>query len=123
MASRLACPECCARLEPGQILAAGHFPCPNCHAQLQAPFGYGQLIGLACLVFSVVTSLALGFRGFRLLYVIPTLLVLSDFLALQLLKYAVPPKKIIFAVPRVTNRQLRREIMGPTELNLRDKRR
>jgi hypothetical protein len=62
----------------------------------------------------------LGFRGFHLLYAVLLFLVVIDFLAIHLLKYAVPPK-IEIAVPPTPLRQLVREIMGPSELNLRDK--
>jgi len=71
---------------------------------------------------SVVASLMLGFRGFHLLYVVLPLFVVIGYLAIHLLKYAVPPK-IEIAVPLKPFGQLAREIMGPTELNLRDKNR
>jgi hypothetical protein len=109
-------------LEPAQIVAAGPFPCPNCGTKVQAPYSYGQWIAVGSLALSVVASLVLGFRGFHLLYAVLLLLVVIDYLAIHLLKYVVPPK-IEIAVPRTPLRQLVREMMGPTELNLRDKKR
>lgn len=116
------CPKCGAALKPGQIVAAGPFPCPNCDTKLQASNRYGQWIAVGSLALSVVASLVLGFSGFHLFYAVILLLVVIDYLAIHLLKYAVPPK-IEIAVPRTPYRQLVREIMGPTELNLRDKKR
>jgi hypothetical protein len=74
------------------------------------------------LALSVVASLVLGFRGFHLLYAVLLLLVVIVYLAIHLVKYAVPPK-IEIAVPPTPLRQVVREIMGPSELNLRDKNR
>lgn len=96
--------------------------CPNCGTKLQAPPRYGRWIALSSLGLSIVTSLGLGFRGFHLIYAILLSLVVIDFLALQLVKYAVPPK-IEIVVPRTPLRRLVREIMEPSKLNLRDKKR
>lgn len=122
MTSTSICPKCGAPLTLAEILAAGSFVCPNCGAELQAPPRYAGWIGVCSLALSVVTALALGFRGFRLLYAGILLWVVIDFLALHLLKYAVPPK-IEMAVPQIPLRQLIREIIGPSELKLRDKKR
>ena len=77
---------------------------------------------MGSLALSVVASLVLGFRGLHLLYAVLLLLVVIDYFAIHLLKYAVPPK-IGIAVPQLPLRELVREMMGPTELNLKDKKR
>lgn len=116
------CPKCGALLKPAQIVAAGPFACPNCGTKLQAQNRYGRRIGAGSLALSVVASVVLGFRGLHLLYAVLLLLVVIDYLAIHLLKYAVPPK-IGIAVPPTPLRQLVREIMGPSELDLRGKKR
>jgi hypothetical protein len=116
------CPKCGAPLKPAQILAAGPFRCPNCDAKLQASDSYGRWIALGSLVLSVVVPLVFGIRGLHFLYAVLLLLVVIVYLAVHLLKYAIPPK-IGVSVPKTPLRQLVREIMGPTELNLRDKNR
>jgi hypothetical protein len=116
------CPKCDAPLKPTQIVAAGSFPCPNCGTKLQAPNNYGQWIAVGSLALSVGASLVLGFRGLHLLYAVLVLMVVIDYLAIHLLKYAVPPQ-VAIAVPPTPLRQLVREIMGPTGLNLKDKKR
>jgi hypothetical protein len=73
-------------------------------------------------VLSAVACLLLGFRGFHLLYAVLLLFVAIHYLALHLLKYAVPPK-IELAVSPTSIREVVREIMEPTELNLRNKKR
>ena len=77
---------------------------------------------MGSLALSVVASLVLGFRGFHLLYAVLVLLVVIDYLAIHLLKYAVPPK-IEIGVPPTPLREVVRKIMGSSELNLRDKKR
>lgn len=116
------CPKCGAPLKPTEIVVAGLFLCPNCGTRLQAPRIYGEWIAIGSLLLSVFVSLVSGFRGFHLLYAVLLLLVVIDFLAIHLLKYAVPPR-IEIAVPPTPLRQLVREIMGPSELNLRHKKR
>jgi hypothetical protein len=120
--SSLVCSKCGGALQPAQILAAGPFPCPNCQTILQAAKTYGRWIGAGSLILSVAASLLLGFKGLHLLYSILVLLAVIDYLALHLLKYAVPPK-IELAVSPTPFREVVREIMGPTELNLRNKKR
>jgi hypothetical protein len=113
---------CGELLKPGQVAAAGFFECPNCETKLQASNQYARWIALGSLLFSVVASLALGFRGFGLLYTVLLVFVVADFLALNLLKHAVPPK-IEVAVPLKPIKQLVRDLKAPTELNLGDKKR
>jgi hypothetical protein len=113
---------CGAQLKRGQIVAAGSFECPNCQTKLQASNRYGRWIALCSLLFSVFTSLTLGYRGLHLLYAVLLVLVVIDFLALNLVKYALPPK-IEIAVPPAPLSQLVRGLKAPTELNLRDKQR
>jgi hypothetical protein len=96
------------------------FPCPSCGTKLQASNRYAQWMALGSLALSLVASLVSGFRGLHLLYAVLVLLVVIDYLAIHLLKYAVPPK-IVIAVPPDPLRQVVREIMGPSELNLRDR--
>lgn len=77
---------------------------------------------MGSLALSVGASLVLGFGGLHLLYAVLPLLVVVNYFAIHLLKYVVPPK-IEIAVPLMPLRELVREMMGPTELNLRDKKR
>jgi hypothetical protein len=114
------CPQCCLPLKWWQISAAGVFPCPHCGTQLQAPASYARWLGLGNLLVSLVLFAALGFRGFHLFYTIALAWVPVQFLALNLVKGAIPPQ-IGFAIPEKSYRQLVKEIMGPTELNLRGK--
>jgi len=101
-------------------MAAGRFPCPDCGTQLQAPHSYARWLGLCNLLFSLALLTALGFRGLHLLYAVGLAWVPVQFLAINLVKYAIPPK-IETALPSKPFRQIAREIMGPAELNLRDK--
>jgi hypothetical protein len=39
------CVKCGATLTTKEILAAGPFPCPTCHTQLQAAESYGVWVG------------------------------------------------------------------------------
>lgn len=116
------CPQCNAPLKRSQIIAAGVFPCPNCGTQLQAPASYAGWLGLGNLLISLVVLVVLGFRGLHLLCAIGIAWVPVQFLALNLVKYALPPR-IGFAIPQKPFRQLAKEIMGPTELNLTGKKR
>jgi len=112
--------KCGARLKPREILTAGPFPCRNCHTQLQAPSSYGRWIGFGSLLLAVAVFFGLGFGGLHLLCAVLLSWFPIVYLAVQFVKYAVPPK-IVIAVPRRPLRQVVREIMGPAELNLRDK--
>jgi predicted RNA-binding Zn-ribbon protein involved in translation (DUF1610 family) len=116
------CVECGVVLRYEDILAAGPFSCPNCGKKLQVSNRYGRWIGVGSLALSVGASLALGFRGLHLFYAVLLLLVVIGYFAIHLLKYVLPPK-IGIAVPLIPLRHLVREIMGPTELNLTDKKR
>src|SRR5487761_1885222 len=64
------CVSCGARLEPSQIRAAGPFPCPSCHTQLQAPSSYAHWISASNLLFSAIVFFTLGFRSLHLLYAV-----------------------------------------------------
>jgi predicted RNA-binding Zn-ribbon protein involved in translation (DUF1610 family) len=114
------CPDCHVSLRPAQIRAAGAFSCPKCGVQLQASNRYGRLIALVSFLFSIAASLTLGFRGWQLVCAILVFVALIDILAINLVKYAIPPR-IGAALPSKSFHQIAREIMGPTELNLRDK--
>ena len=114
------CVSCGRLLRPRDIRAAGRFPCPGCGTQLQAPNSYGRWVGLGSLLFSVVASFALGFRGLHLLYAVLSLLIVVDVLAINLSKYAVLPN---IEVPPTPFSELLPQIYGGTEINLRDKRR
>jgi hypothetical protein len=114
------CVSCGRPLRPRDIRAAGPFACPGCGAQLQAPNSYGQWVGSGSLLFSVVASLALGFRGLHLLYAVLSLLIVVDVFAINLSKYVVLPD-VEVAIPPTPFPKLLRQIYGRTELNLRDK--
>lgn len=116
------CPHCSMSLKPREIRAAGTFPCPNCHAQLQAPNRYGRWIGLASLLLSIGGSFALGFTGLHLIYAVLLLTLAVDVLLINLFKYALPPK-VVTALPPKSFRQIAREHMGPAVLDLGTKER
>ena len=83
---------------------------------------YARWLGLGNLLISLVLFAALGFRGFHLLCAVALAWFPVQFLALNLVKFAIPPQ-IGFAIPQKPFRQIAKEIMGPTELNLRGKKR
>jgi small basic protein len=120
MTRSVKCAGCGASLMPRDVVAAGPFSCPSCGARLQATKRYADRISLGSLLFSVVASLALGYKGLHLLYEILLLLLVFNVLGLRLLKYVVPPR-IEVAVPQLPLREKIRQIYGPTELKLRDK--
>jgi len=90
------CVKCGATLTYDQIREAGPFPCPTCHAQLQAAGYYGHLVGLGSILLATLVFTALGFRGFHLLYAVLAALVPVVFLAMNLVKYVIPPKIEIY---------------------------
>jgi hypothetical protein len=86
------CPKCGGLMKPGQIRAAGPFPCPICQTQIQAPPSYGHWVHFLSVVASATTFWAFGLRRFHLLYAVllawwPVLV-----LAMNLVKYIVPPR-------------------------------
>ena len=93
------CVKCGVVLKYGDILAAGPFPCPSCQTRLQAPSSYGRWILLGSLIFSALVLRVLGLDGFHLLYATLLAWVVVNYLAIQLLKYAIPPKIDVY-VPR-----------------------
>ena len=53
---------------------------------------YSRLIGLGCLVFPAIVLRGLGFEGIHLLYATLGSWIPVNVLALNLLKYVIPPK-------------------------------
>jgi hypothetical protein len=90
------CVKCGATLTYDQIREAGPFPCPACNAQLQAPRYYGRLVVFGSILLATLAFAALGFRGFHLLYAVLAALVPVVFLAMNLVKYVIPPKIEIY---------------------------
>jgi hypothetical protein len=101
-----ACIKCGAALGYDDILAAGPFSCPQCHTRLQAPDSYGHITGFGSILVTVVALAAWGFRGFHLLYASLIALVPVVYLAINLVKYVVPPK-IEFYLPEDATLDLR----------------
>lgn len=114
------CPNCEALLMPWEIRGAGTFSCPYCGTQLQATESYGHWISLGNVGLSTGIFLALGFRGFHLLYAVLLAWLPVEFIAINSLPWVVPPK-IEIAKPQKPLRDTLREINGRTELNLRDR--
>jgi len=112
------CPYCRASLKPGQVLAAGQFPCPDCGTLIQASTSYAAWLGLGNVLFSLTLAAFVGLRGLHLLYAVALAWLPVQFLAINLVKYILPPR-IEVAPPWKSLRQTLREIKGPTELNLR----
>jgi hypothetical protein len=100
------CIECGALLKCEDIRAAGPFPCPTCHRQLQAPASYGRWIALGSLLVPAVAFGALGFGGLHLLFAVLLSWLPIDCLALNLVKYAILPRIEIYA-PNDTTLRLR----------------
>lgn len=100
------CVACGGPLKSEEILAAGPFPCPTCHAQLQAPNSYGRWIGLGSLIFPAVVFWKLGFGGLHLLFAVLLSWLPIDYLALHLIKSVIPPKIEIY-LPEDTTLRLR----------------
>lgn len=86
------CVKCGAPLTYQEIRAAGPFPCPICHAQLQAPNSYGHWITLGNLLFSAIVFLLLGLRGFHLFFAVLLVWLPVEYVALNMVKYSIPPK-------------------------------
>ena len=114
------CPNCEALLSPWEIRGAGSFVCPYCATRLEPAESYAYWIGLANVAASTGLLLALGFRGFHLLYAVLLAWLSVQFIAINLLPWVVPPK-IEIAKPQKPLRDTLREISGRTELNLRDR--
>jgi len=100
------CVKCGAMLAPREILAAGPFPCPTCHTQLQAPESYGLWVGYGSALLDSLVFWALGVRS---LYLVPAVLLAwfpTVYLAVDLLKYVIPPKIEIY-LPKDATLRLR----------------
>jgi RNA polymerase subunit RPABC4/transcription elongation factor Spt4 len=110
-----ACPKCHKPLRAANIAPAGSFECPHCRTRLQAPNSFGVSVAVASLISSVALSLGIGLRGVRLFSAAAILLVIIDFVAINVVKYVIPPK-IQLASPSKSFR----ELVGRVELNLRD---
>lgn len=100
------CVKCGAPLTYEEIFAAGPFPCPACHTQLQAPDYYGHLTGFGSILLTALVLAGLGFRGLHLLYAVLITLVPVVYLAINLVKYAIPPRIEIY-LPEDTTLHLR----------------
>lgn len=110
-----ACPKCHAILRAADIAPAGTFECPHCRTRLQAPNSFGVWVAAASLVSSVALSLGIGLRGVRLFSAAAILLLIIDVIAINLVKYVVPPKIQLATPPKSF-----RELVGPVQLKLRD---
>lgn len=99
------CVSCGLQLTIEKILAAGPFRCPACHTQLQAPDSYAYWIGIGSVLLTALGTMALGFRGLHLLYAILVVLVPIWYLAINVVKYFIPPKIEIY-VPEDTSLHL-----------------
>lgn len=97
---------CGAQLKNVQIIAAGPFPCPSCHAQLQAPAYYGHLHILGTILLSIFLLGALGFRGLRLVVAVLIAFFPILFLTVNLVKYLIPPRIEVY-LPKDTTLRLR----------------
>jgi hypothetical protein len=90
------CVKCGVVLRYDDILAAGPFSCPSCHTKLQAPDSYARWIGLGNLLFSTAVFRLLGFSDLHLLYSVMLAWLPVQYLAINLVKYAIPPKIEIY---------------------------
>ena len=100
------CVKCGAALTRKEILAAGPFPCPTCHTQLQAPESYGLWVGYGSALLDGLLFWALGVRN---LYLVPAVLLAwfpTVYLAVNLLKYVIPQKIEIY-LPKDATLRLR----------------
>lgn len=115
------CVECGALLSPEEILAAGPFPCPTCHARIQARTAYGHWVYFLSVLFSAGVFYVLGFRGLHLIYAILLAWWPVLFLAMNVVIYLVPPK-IELAVPRKPISQILSEGKREILRNMRERR-
>ena len=69
----------------------GPFACPICDAKLQADESYGSFIALSNLILSAGVLYKAGFDGFRLLCALPVAWLVIEFVAINFLKYLIPP--------------------------------
>ena len=97
-----ACVKCGTSLQYNQILAAGPFSCPVCHAQLQVPDAYALWIAVGNLLFSAVVFGTLGFRGLHLLYAILLVWLPIQYIAINFLNFVIPPKIEIYLPKNAT---------------------
>ena len=88
--------KCGAELKPEHIVAAGPFPCPRCHVQLQASSTYTQLIGWGSAIVSGLVLAAFGLRGVRLVCAIFVVFVPVLYAATNFMKYVFPPRIEIY---------------------------
>ena len=86
------CVHCGVLLRPSDIVSAGRFPCPACEGQLQASSSYGFWIALGNLFFLAAILSTVGVRGLRLLYVVLLAWIPVQYLAINFLKYLIPPR-------------------------------
>jgi hypothetical protein len=90
------CVKCGAVLEPKHIVAAGPFPCPVCHTQLQASSTYTQLLGWGSVVVPALVLASLGFRGIQLVCAVLIAFVPILYVAINFIKYLLPPRIEIY---------------------------
>jgi hypothetical protein len=100
------CPKCGAHLRGREVLAAGPFPCPNCHARLQARGSYAAWIGVGNVLASGCAFRLLGLGGLHLLYAVLLAWLPVQYAALHLVKYALPPRVSEY-LPRDSTLRLR----------------
>ena len=94
--------------------------CPHCLVELEASTRYGEWIGFASVVLAFSVATTVGFRGLHLAYATLAIFIVADILLINLFRYVVPPQVFVASPPK-SFREIVRETMGPTELNLRDK--
>jgi hypothetical protein len=105
------CPRCNITLRYREILPAGHFSCPVCHVQLQAPKSYAVWIAAIN---------ALGFRNLHLFWALLLAWWPLEFFFVNAGRYMVPPKVQVAAPEKAVSDVLRDAKNNISEI-LRDK--
>jgi hypothetical protein len=116
-ASIRSCVKCGVALRRQEIRAAGPFPCPSCHTQLQAVDSYAHWITVSNLVLATGAFFMFGFRGLHLVFAVLLSWFPLQFLMSTLVPRLLPPR-IEIADPRTPFEKLK----DPVELRInRDK--
>jgi predicted RNA-binding Zn-ribbon protein involved in translation (DUF1610 family) len=86
------CVECGAILKYSEIISAGGFPCPVCHAKLQVSDSYRQSAFWGSISLTALALAALGLRGLHLICALLIAFLPVVYLEVNFLKYLIPPK-------------------------------
>jgi hypothetical protein len=100
------CVKCGATLTTKEILAAGPFPCPTCHTQLQAAESYGVWVGYGSALVDGLVFWALGVRSLYLVLAVILAWFPTVYVVVMYIKHIIRPKIEIY-LPKDATLRLR----------------